>query len=335
MAAVDQSPDGDVRRAPVGRFRVTQDQRRVLYAITSAIVLFAIGGVIRPGFASLDSVEAVLTVACFVGIVAAGQTFVILIGGIDLSVPWALNAGAILMMASAASSNERLPVALPLTLGMGAVVGLCNGIGIALFGVPAVVMTLAMNGMLEGLTLGLSGGLTCPTCAAYAPSLLQAAAHGSILGVPAILWLWIAIILVASFVLSFTAFGRGAYAIGNNSRASFLAGIHVTRTTILLYMLSGIFSALAGTMLLGFGGQASLGIGDPYLFQSIAAAVIGGVYIAGGRGHYIGAVVGAISLVALVSVLMALNMPEYGRSITYGMIILLLLLLYGRESSEG
>jgi ribose transport system permease protein len=335
MAAVDQTPDGDARRAPAARFRVTQDQRRILYAIAAAIVLFAVGGVVRPRFASLESVEAVLTVACFVGIVAAGQTFVILIGGIDLSVPWTLNAGAILMMSSAAGSNARMPLALAATLGMGAAVGLCNGIGIALFGVPAVVMTLAANGMLEGLTLGLSGGLTCPTCAAYAPSVLQAVAHGSILGVPAILWLWVAIILLASFVLSFTIFGRGAYAIGNNARASFLAGVNVTRTTIILYAISGAFSALAGILLLGFGGQASLGIGDPYLFQSIAAAVIGGVYIAGGRGHYIGAVAGAVSLVALVSVLMALNMPEYGRSITYGVIILVLLLLYGRENAES
>ena len=172
------------------------------------------------------------------------------------------------------------------------------------------------------MTLGLSGGLTCPTCAAYAPPLLQAVAHGSFLGIPIILYLWLAVILVASFVLSFTTFGRGTYAIGNNARASFLAGINVTRTTVILYMLSGIFSTLAGIMLLGFGGQASLGIGEPYLFQSIAAAVIGGVYIAGGRGHYVGAVAGAVSLVALVSVLMALNMPEYGRSITYGVIIL-------------
>jgi ribose transport system permease protein len=87
-------------------------------------------------------------------------------------------------------------------------------------------------------------------------------------------------------------------------------------------------------MILGFGGQAALGLGDPYLFQSIAAAVIGGVYILGGRGHYVGTVAGAISLVALVSVLMAMNMPEYGRSITYGIVILALLLAYGREKTE-
>ena len=298
------------------------------------MLLFVVGGLIRPGFSSPSGIAAVLTVACFVGLVAAGQTFVILIGGIDLSVPWTLNAAAILMMSTAASSDARTPFALLVTLGMGAAVGLCNGVGIALFGVPAVVMTLAMNGILEGLTLGLSGGLTCPSCAAYAPPILQAAAHGDFLGVPVILYLWAVVIVVATFVLSFTTFGRCTYAIGNNVRASYLAGVNVTRTTIILYVMSGMFAALAGIMILGFGGQASLGLGEPYLFQSIAAAVIGGVYIAGGRGHYVGAVAGAVSLVALVSVLMAMNMPEYGRSITYGVIILLLLLLYGREKPE-
>lgn len=316
------------------RLGVTSDQRRILYAVAAAILLFFVGGLIRPGFSSPSSIAAVLTVACFVGLVSAGQTFVILIGGIDLSVPWTLNGAAILMMSTAANSDARMPLALVVTLGMGAVVGLCNGVGIAVFGVPAVVMTLAMNGVLEGLTLGLSGGLTCATCAAYAPPLLQAAAHGTIWGIPAILYLWLGVILVATFILSFTTFGRGTYAIGNGARASYLAGVHVTRTTIILYVLSGIFSSLAGIMILGFGGQAALGLGDPYLFQSIAAAVIGGVFIVGGRGHYVGAVAGAISLVALISVLMAMNMPEYGRSITYGLVILVLLLAYGRERVE-
>ncbi len=196
-------------------------------------------------------------------------------------------------------------------------------------------MTLAMNGIMEGLTLGLSGGLTCTSCASYAPPLIQQAVHGHALGIPAALWLWLGITAVVSFVLSFTTFGRSTYAIGTNARASFLAGIPVQVTTVVLYMLSGVFAALAGIMLVGFGGQASLGMGDPYLFQSIAAVVIGGVYILGGRGHYIGTVAGSICLVTLVSVLLAMNMPDYGRSIIYGVIILVLLLLYGREAPEA
>jgi ribose transport system permease protein len=156
--------------------------------------------------------------------------------------------------------------------------------------------------------------------------------HGSLFGIPMALILWVVIIAIVSFVLSFTTFGRKTYAIGNNVKASYLAGVNVRLVTLLLYTLSGLFAALAGILLVGFGGQASLGMGDPYLFQSIAAVVIGGVYVLGGRGHYLGA--GAVTLVALVSVLLAMNMPDYGRNIIYGIVILILLLLYGREEKE-
>ncbi len=314
---------------------MTQDRRRILFAALAAVLLFAIGSIVRPGFASPDSIAAVLVVASFVGLVAAGQMFVILIGGIDLSVPWVLNGAAILMVTSSLGQDSRAIWGLALTLGMGLVVGAVNGLGIALFNVPAVVMTLAMNGIMQGLTLGFSGGMTCNACASYGPPVVQAAAHASLLGIPAALWVWLAVAIVVSVVLSLTGFGRRTYAVGTNARASYLAGIDVAATTVALYALSGFFSAAAGIMLVGFGGQAALGMGDPYLFQSIAAVVIGGVAILGGRGHYIGVVAGTISLVTLVSVLLALNMPQYGRSIIYGVIILALLLLYGREGREA
>ena len=195
-------------------------------------------------------------------------------------------------------------------------------------------MTLAMDGIMEGLTLGLSGGMTCQACASYAPPVIQDAVHGSVSGIPAAVILWVAVIAFVSFILSFTTFGRRTYAIGNNRPASYLAGVNVRLVTTLLYVLSGFFSALAGFLLVGFGGQASLGMGTPYLFQSIAAVVIGGVYMLGGRGHYLGAAAGAVTLVALVSVLLAMNMPDYGRNIIYGVVILVLLLLYGREEKE-
>ena len=313
----------------------TPDRRRVLFAALSAVLLFALGALVRPGFARPDSIAAVLVVASFVGLVAAGQMFVVLIGGIDLSVPWVLNAAAILLVTSSLGEDARAVYALLLTLGMGLGVGALSGAGIALYGVPPVVMTLAMNGIMQGLTLGLSGGMTCGACASYAPPVVRAAAGGMLLGVPAALWLWLAVALAVSAALSLTAFGRRTYAIGTNARASFLAGINVRAVTVALYALSGLFSAAAGVMLVGFGGQAALGMGEPYLFQSIAAVVIGGVAILGGRGHYAGVAAGTVSLVTLVSVLMALNMPEYGRSIIYGVIILALLLLYGREPGDA
>lgn len=313
---------------------MSEDWRRVAYAIIAAILLFVLGEAAHPGFLSLGSVESVLVIASFVGLVAAGQCFVILIGGIDLSVPWVLNAAAIMLTITSLGQEARAPWAIFVTLGMGAAVGAANGIGVAFLGVPAVVMTLAMNGIIEGLTLGLTGGFTCGPCSSYAPPFVQALAHGSSFGFPNALWLWLAIIILVSGALSLTRFGRATYAIGNNARAAYLAGVGVSGTTILLYAISGLFSALAGIMLVGFGGQASLGMGNPYLFQSIAAVVIGGVSILGGRGYYLGAAAGAVSLTVLVSVLLALNMPDYFRSILYGVVILALLLLYGREEAS-
>lgn len=307
------------------------EARRVLYAIIAAIALFIIGQLVHPGFLRLDSVESILVIASFVGLVAAGQCFVILIGGIDLSVPWVLNAGAIVLTTTSLGHDGSAPLAIAAALGMGLAVGATNGIGVALFGIPAVVMTLAMNGIIEGLTLGLTGGFTCSACSSYAPPVIQALAHGKALGVPDALWLWLVVIVLVSAGLSITRFGRATYALGNNPRAAMLTGIDTRFMTILLYAISGGFAALAGIMLVGFGGQASLGMGDPYLFTSIAAVVIGGVNILGGRGNYLGAAAGAVSLTVLVSVLLALDMPDYVRSIAYGVVILALLLAYGRE----
>jgi ribose transport system permease protein len=228
------------------RLPFTRDQRRVLYAICAAILLFIIGQIVRPGFGSAQGIESVLVVASFVGFVAAGQMFVILIGGIDLSVPWVLNAAAIVVVTVTRGSDGLLLLGLAATLGTGALVGLINGIGIARFRVPAVVMTLAMNGIMEGLTLGQSGGMTCETCASYAPPLVQLAVHGHLLGVPAVLYVWLLVILVVSFVLSSTTFGRATYAVGNSALVSYLAGLRVNGVTIALYTLSGILFGARG-----------------------------------------------------------------------------------------
>jgi ribose transport system permease protein len=310
---------------------LTPDRRRVLYAFGAAILVFVVGDLLHPGFASSESVKSILVIASFVGFVAAGQTFVILVGGIDLSVPWVLNGAAILLVTSSLGRDGRAVQAVLLTLALGLGTGLVNGIGISYLAVPAVVMTLGMNGIMEGLTLGLSKGLTCESCASYAPKAVQDVVRSDILGIPADLFLWLGIAILISFVLSATSFGRRIYAIGNNDTAAFLAGINVRVVTVALYMLSGLFAALGGIVLVAYGGQATLGMGDPYLFQSIAAAVIGGVSILGGRGHYLGTIAGSITLVALVNVLLAENMPDWGRNVVYGLAILVILLLYGRE----
>jgi ribose transport system permease protein len=275
--------------------------------------------------------SAILEVASFVGFVAAGQTFVILVGGIDLSVPWVLNAAGIVFAVFSLGHSGRAVPAVLLALGLGFAIGAVNGFCVAYLAVPAVVMTLAMNGIMEGLTLGLTKGLTCVRCNSYAPRVLQDVVHKDLLGIPADLILWFGVAALASVVLAFTTYGRKVYATGNNPTAAYLAGVNVRVVTMSLYGLSGMFAALAGIVLVSYSGQPTLGMGDPYLFQSIAAAVIGGISILGGRGNYLGTVAGAISLVALISLLQAENMPDYGRSIVYGVAILVVLVLFGRD----
>jgi ribose transport system permease protein len=309
-------------------------RRKILFAFAAAVLVFIVGDLVQPGFASASGVKTVVEVASFVGIVAAGQTLVVLIGGIDLSVPWTLNAAAVLLAVTGAGSDGRAAWAIPFVLLAGCTVGVVNGLGVALLGVPAVVMTLGMNGMLQGLTLGLTDGFTCANCSAAAPPVVADVVNNSLLGIPGEIWLWILVSLAVTVLLSATTFGRRVYAIGNNDRASYLSGVDVKLVTIALYGLSGLFAAFAGILLMGYGGKATLGMGDPYLFQSIAAVVIGGVYILGGRGHYLGVVAGAITLTALISVLLAKDIEDWVRNVVYGGVIIAILLLYGREPAQ-
>lgn len=323
--------DAPVQPRPTLLQNLTADRRKVLYAFGGALLLLVIGGVLQEGFLSRANIQTILVIASFVGFVAAGQTFVILVGGIDFSVAWTLNAGAILLTTTALGQNDRAPWAVLLTLGMGLAVGLVNGLGVAYLAVPAVVMTLGMNGVLQGLTLGLSEGLTCASCTAGVPSAVRTAVRGDVAGVPAVLFLWLGVILLVAFLLSATTFGRRVYAVGNNPQASFLAGINVRLVTVVLFMLSGMFAAMGGIVLVAYSGNPTLGLGDPYLLQSVAAIVIGGVSILGGRGLFLGTVAGAITLVTLLTLLRALQMPEYSRGIVYGVVILVILASYGRE----
>ncbi|HWE61829.1 MAG TPA: ABC transporter permease, partial [Chloroflexota bacterium] len=137
-------------------------------------------------------------------------------------------------------------------------------------------------------------------------------------------------------VLSLSTLGRRIYALGNNLRAAYLAGVNTRMVTIIVYALSGLFAAVAGMALAAFGGQATLGIGDPYLFASISAVVIGGASILGGRGLYWGTVAGAIFITVLPAILLQYQPPnpDAVRSIASGVVILIALLLYGREARE-
>jgi ribose transport system permease protein len=292
--------------------------RSILFAYAGAVVLFALTSAFSTGFASANHIRILLIQASFIGIVALGQSFVILAGGIDLSVPWTLNGAAVLLTLFANGHDGQLWWAIPLVLGLGALVGLLNGLGIALLGVSPIIMTLGMNVILSGALLLYTNG--SPT--ASAPPAIVTLATGRVGPIPYDTLLWAGLALAATLVLTWTALGRHLYALGTNRTVAQFSGIAISRVTVTTYVVSGLAAALAGIVLTGYTGQAYLGMGDPYLFSSVAAVAIGGASILGGSGHYLGTVAGALILTVLAGLLPILNLNPAALQIIYGVVIL-------------
>lgn len=267
-----------------------------------------------------------LQVGAFLGIVAAGMMLVILLGHIDLSVPWTLAAAA--MMATAVGG----PMAIPVGLGIGLAVGIFNGIGVAYLRVPSMIFTLGVNALLRGLMVVHTGGFAPQT---HATDLMAFMATGHLLGLPMALLVWAILSIAMVFLLRRTVFGRYVYAIGNREAAAYLSGVPTRAVLVAAFGLCGMCAGLAGVLLAGYSTKAYQGMGDAYLLPSIAAVVIGGTHILGGRGRYAGTVVGTILITLLSSVLSVMQMPEAGRQIIYGLVIIVMLLAYGRSRPVG
>ncbi|MEO6394570.1 MAG: ABC transporter permease [Devosia sp.] len=290
----------------------------ILLAYAAALLLFVLVSFYSPGFANPAHVATLITLAAFIGIAAIGQTIVIVGGGIDLSVPWIMNSAAILATALAHGQDWALLWIAPLILLAGAAVGVVNGIGIALLRVPPIVMTMSVNVITQGLLLIATRGFPPP----LAPKALTAVAAGKIGPFPVILLVWIILAVAIVVVERRTSFGRYLYALGSNRTVATLSGVPVARTTIAAYAISGTTAALAGILLCGYSRQAYLGMGDPYLFTTIAAVAIGGASILGGTGSYLGTVAGALVLIILTGVLPILKLDVGALKIIYGLVIL-------------
>ena len=262
--------------------------------------------------------NSLMVLSSFLAVLALGQGAVILTGGLDLSVPWTIGLTGILLAGMVKGSDAALLYALPLALMAGAGIGFVNGLGIVLLGVSPIVMTLAVNGVLQGLALLYSNG----TPDGFSSPLLRRFMTGHEWPVAPVVGFMAVFVVLAVLLLGKTPFGRRVYAIGNGERVAALSGVPVGATLIGVYMLSGLCSAIVGALLTGFSGQASLGMGDEYLLPSIAVVVIGGALITGGRGHYLGMLGGALLLTALQTLLAGTTLPYATRTIVFGLIVL-------------
>ncbi len=267
----------------------------------------------NPGF-----FNSLVVLSSFLAILALGQGTAILTGGLDLSLPWMISLTGIVVAGLVGGSDQAALWAVPLGLGLGTALGAVNGLGIVLFGLPPIVMTLAMNGILQGAALVYSGG----TPSGFASPGMRWVMTGQFLGATPVVWGVLAFALAAAILLGRTVFGRRVYAIGNSPLAARFSGVGVGGTLIGVYALSGFCAALVGILLASFSGQASLGMGDEYLLPSIAAVVVGGSLITGGRGRYPGMLGGVLLLTALSTLLAGTMLPHAVRDIIFGLVVL-------------
>ncbi len=310
--------------------------RRLDPATTTAfgciVLLLVVGSLYSSSFLSPEYLLQQLKVASFLGVIATGMMVVILLGQIDLSVPWSVAVGGMMACAAAAYGpvGEMLAVPFGVLCGMG--IGLVNGIGVAFLRIPSMIITLATNAVAQGLMVVYTGGFSPQDSAT---SGMRYLATGFLVPVvPNAVLIWAVVGTVAIFVLKRTTFGRCVYGIGNRERAAYLSGINTRRIVLIAFVASGALSAFGGTLLAGYASKAAQSMGDAYLLPSIAAVVLGGTSILGGRGSYLGTVAGVILITLLQSILSVMQMPEAGRQIIYGVVIIAMLLLYGRSPAN-
>lgn len=301
-----------------------------LIALLLAVGLFALGGVLRPGFASYDLAVNILRLAAFLGIIAAGQTLVIIAGGegIDLSVGAVVTLGAILVFRITDGQDALVPLALAAALGAGALIGAVNGLGVTLLRIPPLVMTLGMTGVVQGLILAVTQG---QLQGGAAPLISRAISDPLLFNLPGVVFFWLLLGAALWLVLERTRYGKRLFAIGVNRTTARLSGVRVPVVVVTTYALSGLLAALGGVALLGFTRNVFLNLGNPYTLPSVAAVVVGGTLLSGGVGSYWGTMAGALVLTLIGSLLTTLQMPEYARQIVYGLTLLALLSVYGRQ----
>lgn len=311
--------------------RLKLDVPALIVLAGCAVLLFG-GGLVFDTFLTPNYLLQQLQIASFLGIMAAGAMPVILLGQIDLSVPWTLTGAAILTTTVGGLEDPFWrALAIPAGLAFGALVGLINGFVVARLRIPSMVWTLAVNAMLLGGAVFWTGG---HKPRGQAPEIATTLALGHTLHIPNAFLAWLTVSAGMVFLLRRTVFGRYLYAIGNNERAVFLAGARVGRVVIGAFVLAGTLSALAGQLLAGYANQAYQGMGNPYLMPTIAAVVVGGTSILGGRGSYAGTFAGALFITLLLSVLSVLQLPEAVRQILFGLIIMAMLVIDGLRRAK-
>ncbi|MBN9023029.1 MAG: ABC transporter permease [Rhizobiales bacterium] len=304
------------------------------YPIVPLLVLFVLLVValefLRPGIVNERWMANTVKFAIPLAILAGCQTMTMLTGGIDLSVSTSATMAAFIV---ATQTPVHGPwVAMLIAILPGLVIGLANGIGAGIFRVHPLIMTLGTG--LIGIGALQVYQRTVIATGSVVPDFLAWLGTGLTGGVPNALLLFVPVAALIIYILRGTGFGRLLYAVGDNERATRIAGVHYWQVIIAVYVFSGFLAAIAGLLYVGLIKAPSLSLAEPLLLPSVAAAVVGGTSIFGGRGGYPGTIVGALILTVLNTLLTILQMPEGLRGVLFGLIVLVVTAIYIRITSD-
>ncbi len=307
------------------RTLVRNDALQRVLAFGALIVLFVVFSLASPNFLQFNNIVGILLATAVNGVLALGVTFVIITGGIDLSIGTVMTMAAVVTGVVIARWNLPVPVGVLVGLLAGAAAGLVNGLIIAKLKIPPFIATLGMLNVAKGLALVISG-LT-PIYFNDAPT-FNTIAMGSVTGaiipgfnIPNAVLLFFLAAIIASLILTKTVLGRYTFALGSNEEAARLSGVNVDAWKIAVYSLTGLFSGLAGVIIASRLNSAQPALGQGYELDAIAAAVIGGTSLSGGEGSILGTVIGAFIISTLTNGLRILSVPQEWQTVVTGAIV--------------
>jgi ribose transport system permease protein len=308
-------------------------------ALILAVILFVLSGLLPNGFGSdLGVARAqatnIVRLAVFLGVIAAGQTLVIISGseGIDLSAGSVVTLTAILTYVIVNGADEKVLLALLVSLIVGALIGFLNGIGITFLKISPFVMTLGMSGVVTGAIIVVNHGNVSGKISPIMTRLIARPLSPQI-PIPNAIIIWLIFGILMWLLLERTTFGKNLFAIGVNRVTARLSGVNVTGMNLATYALAGLLAGFGGFLLVGNTGVVLIQLGQPYLFPSIAAVAVGGTLLSGGKGSYWGTMAGAIVLTLITSLLTTMQMPDSVRRMVLGGTLLVLISIYGRQRS--
>lgn len=300
--------------------------RQQIGVVIALLLLILVASLVSDRFLTVPNLLNILRQVAIVGILAMGQTFVILTAGIDLSVGAILGLSVVLF--ASLLEGHGLAVAIPLGLCAGIAVGLVNGIGVAYARIPAFIMTLGMLSFARGLAFIHTGGTPIPILNEN----YYYVGNGYVLGMPIPALIFIATLVVSAIVLRLTPFGRCVYAIGSNEDAARLSGVPVRRYKMLVFVVCGFMAALAGMV---FSSQLSVGTpiaGQGYELDAIAAVVVGGTSLFGGKGSVFGTFVGTLIIGILANILNLTGVDPFVQQLAKGALIVVAVYVMSRSN---